>query len=40
MLNRYVDGLGAITPSDDAAYDAMGVRLAADGYAQAATIGR
>jgi uncharacterized peroxidase-related enzyme len=40
MLNRYVDGLGGITPSDDAAYDAMGVQMAAHGYLGAApTIG-
>ena len=36
MLNRYVDGLGAITPTEDAAYDAMGVYLAAHGYLGAA----
>jgi uncharacterized peroxidase-related enzyme len=36
MLNRYVDGLGAITPSDDAAYDAMGIQMAAHGYLGAA----
>ncbi len=36
MLNRYVDGLGAITPTDDAAYDEMGVRMAAHGYLGAA----
>ena len=36
MLNRYVDGLGAITPTDDAAYDEMGVRIAAHGYLGAA----
>ncbi|MCW6003132.1 carboxymuconolactone decarboxylase family protein [Micromonospora sp. CPCC 205371] len=32
MVNRYVDGLGAVTPTEDAAYDQMGVRLARDGY--------
>lgn len=32
MANRYVDGLGAITPHDDATYDAMGLRLATQGY--------
>jgi len=33
MVNRYVDGLGAITPDDDASYyDAAGVRLATQGY--------
>jgi uncharacterized peroxidase-related enzyme len=36
MLNRYVDGLAAITPTDDAAYDEMGVRMAAHGYLGAA----
>jgi uncharacterized peroxidase-related enzyme len=36
MLNRYVDGLGAITPTDDAAYDEMGIRMAAHGYLGAA----
>lgn len=36
MLNRYVDGLGAITPTDDAAYDAMGIHMAAHGYLGAA----
>ncbi len=36
MLNRYVDGLGAITPHAEAAYDAMGARLAVDGYLGAA----
>jgi uncharacterized peroxidase-related enzyme len=32
MLNRYVDGLGAVTPTEDAAYDAMGAQMAANGY--------
>jgi uncharacterized peroxidase-related enzyme len=32
MVNRYVDGLGAITPHDDATYDATGLRLATQGY--------
>jgi uncharacterized peroxidase-related enzyme len=36
MLNRYVDGLGAVTPHDDAAYDAMGMQMAAHGYLRAA----
>lgn len=36
MLNRYVDGLGAITPHDQAAYDAMGSQMAAHGYVRAA----
>jgi hypothetical protein len=35
MVNRYVDGLGAVTPTEDAAYDQMGVRLARDGYRRA-----
>jgi uncharacterized peroxidase-related enzyme len=39
MLNRYVDGLGAITPHDDAAYDAMGAQMAARGYLRAAPAG-
>jgi uncharacterized peroxidase-related enzyme len=32
MFNRYVDGLATFTPRDDAAYDAMGQRMANDGY--------
>jgi len=36
MLNRYVDGLDAVTPSEDAAYDAMGRQMAAHGYLRAA----
>jgi uncharacterized peroxidase-related enzyme len=32
MFNRYVDGLATLTPHDDAAYDAMGRRLATEGY--------
>ncbi|MFE2341173.1 carboxymuconolactone decarboxylase family protein [Streptomyces sp. NPDC059431] len=32
MFNRYVDGLGAITPDDPAVYDEIGVFLAAHGY--------
>ena len=36
MLNRYVDGLGAITPDDESAYDAMGIHLAAHGYLRSA----
>lgn len=32
MVNRYVDGLATVAPTDDAAYDQMGVRLARDGY--------
>ena len=34
MYNRYVDGLATLTPDDPAAYDAMGQRLAEDGYLQ------
>jgi glutamate synthase domain-containing protein 2 len=32
MYNRYVDGLATWTPTDPAAYDAMGKRLATQGY--------
>jgi len=32
MFNRYVDGLATFTPTDDAAYDAMGQRMAREGY--------
>jgi uncharacterized peroxidase-related enzyme len=32
MYNRYVDGLATFTPDDDAAYDAMGRRMAHQGY--------
>jgi uncharacterized peroxidase-related enzyme len=32
MFNRYVDGLATVTPHDDAAYDAMGQRMAREGY--------
>ena len=32
MFNRYVDGLAAWTPTDAAAYDQMGQRIARDGY--------
>ena len=32
MFNRYVDGLATLTPRDHAAYDAMGQRMARDGY--------
>ncbi len=35
MFNRYVDGLATWTPSDPAAYDAMGQRMARDGYVRA-----
>jgi uncharacterized peroxidase-related enzyme len=33
MFNRYVDGLATLTPTDHAAYDTMGRRMAEDGYA-------
>jgi uncharacterized peroxidase-related enzyme len=33
LFNRYVDGLAAITPRDDAVYDGIGQMLAAQGYA-------
>ena len=32
MYNRYVDGLATFTPTDDAAYDPMGRRMAHEGY--------
>ena len=32
MFNRYVDGLAALTPTDPDAYDAMGRRMAHEGY--------
>jgi uncharacterized peroxidase-related enzyme len=32
MFNRYVDGLATLTPRDEAAYDAMGQRMARQGY--------
>jgi len=32
MYNRYVDGLATLTPTDPAAYDSMGKRLAVQGY--------
>jgi uncharacterized peroxidase-related enzyme len=32
MFNRYVDGLATWTPTDDAAYDEMGRRMAQQGY--------
>lgn len=32
MYNRYVDGLAATTPADPRAYDAIGARLAKNGY--------
>ena len=36
MINRYVDGLDAITPHDQASYDRMGAMLAAQGYERSA----
>ena len=35
MFNRYVDGLATWTPRDEAAYDAMGQRMAREGYVRA-----
>jgi uncharacterized peroxidase-related enzyme len=35
MFNRYVDGLATFTPTDAAAYDQMGQRLAREGYVRA-----
>jgi len=32
MFNRYVDGLATFTPTDEQQYDAMGARMAAEGY--------
>ena len=32
LYNRYVDGLGAITPDDPAVYEQIGKRLATEGY--------
>jgi uncharacterized peroxidase-related enzyme len=34
MFNRYVDGLATLTPTDHAAYDHMGQRMAKQGYVQ------
>lgn len=34
MFNRYVDGLATLTPTDPQAYDAMGQRMAKQGYVQ------
>ena len=34
MFNRYVDGLATFTPRDEKAYDQMGQRMAAEGYAR------
>ena len=35
MFNRYVDGLATFTPTDPDAYDAMGRRMAKEGYVRA-----
>ena len=35
MFNRYVDGLATLTPPDPRAYDAMGQRMAREGYVRA-----
>jgi hypothetical protein len=35
MVNRYVDGLGTVAPSEDERYAQMGARLARDGYLRA-----
>jgi uncharacterized peroxidase-related enzyme len=32
MFNRYVDGLATLTPTDPDVYDAMGRRMATEGY--------
>ena len=32
MYNRYVDGLATFTPTDEQQYDAMGARMAKEGY--------
>lgn len=32
MFNRYVDGLASFTPTDPAAYEAMGQRMSTNGY--------
>ena len=40
MYNRYVDGLATWTPTDPAAYDAMGKRLATQGYLGVSTAQR
>jgi uncharacterized peroxidase-related enzyme len=37
MYNRYVDGLATFTPTDPAVYDAMGKRLATQGYVSPST---
>jgi len=37
MYNRYVDGLATWTPADPSLYDAMGQRMASQGYAGVST---
>ena len=37
MFNRYVDGLATLTPTDHAAYDQMGQRMAKEGYVRRET---
>jgi len=37
MYNRYVDGLATWTPGDPSLYDAMGQRMASQGYAGVST---
>ena len=37
MFNRYVDGLATLTPVDPKAYDAMGQRMAREGYIRPST---
>ena len=32
MFNRYVDGLGSFTPTDQSFYDYIGSRIARQGY--------
>jgi hypothetical protein len=40
MVNRYVDGLGAVTPKDQAVYDAIGAYAAEYGYLDLAPVAR
>ena len=37
MFNRYVDGLATLTPTDEESYDAMGQRMARNGYVPSST---
>lgn len=39
MYNRYVDGLATFTPTDQSVYDAMGARMANEGYTTAGNNG-